>query len=310
MASTRQCPFCGATVRSDEKVCPGCGAANEGYVEDAPRTIYRPKTIEELKEYCAERGMPRLKMRFFIGENYQQPKAFGIYQDKDQFVVYKNKANGQRAIRYQGPDEAHAVNELFTKLLDECHMRGIYPDGKPQQISNTGELVSRSAGTRSGPKAGGRLRWPDDKKGDSTDKFYNSVGSSSFDWEKFGKVFLILFFIVIIGMMLYSCMSHSNDGYYRDSRDKLYYRYGSSWYTYVDYDSDYSWVRRSGWSKTSSFPENNKEDYYIGREYRSNWGGSDFKDSSYWEQIQADNSSSSSDYDSWDAGDTDWDSDW
>ncbi len=76
-----------------------------------------PQTIEELKAFCAEKGMPLEKMRFFIGENIQEPKAFGIYRDEnDRFVVYKNKADGSRAVRYSGPDEAYAVRELYLKL--------------------------------------------------------------------------------------------------------------------------------------------------------------------------------------------------
>ena len=59
------------------------------------------------------------QQRFFIGINYKKPKAFGIYQDGDQFIVYKNKANGERAIRYQGTDETYAVNELYLKLKSE-----------------------------------------------------------------------------------------------------------------------------------------------------------------------------------------------
>jgi hypothetical protein len=37
---------------------------------------------------------------------------------------------------------------------------------------------------------------------------------------------------------------------------------------------------------------------------------SDFKSSDAYEELREDNSSSSSDYDSWDSSDTDWDSDW
>ena len=51
MASTSQCPYCGATVSSNEKFCSGCGAPNEGYVAETERRIFLPKTIEELKEY-------------------------------------------------------------------------------------------------------------------------------------------------------------------------------------------------------------------------------------------------------------------
>ena len=129
MASTSKCEYCGSTVRSDQQQCPNCGATNPLYVVDTPRTIFRPKTIEELQEYCAERGMPLLRMRFFIGQDYKRPKAFGIFKDADgKVTVYKNKANGERAIRYSGYDEETAVQELFAKLLDECHNRGIYPD--------------------------------------------------------------------------------------------------------------------------------------------------------------------------------------
>ena len=83
-----------------------------------------PQTIEELKAFCAEKGMPLEKMRFFIGENIQEPKAFGIYRDEnDRFVVYKNKADGSRAVRYSGPDEAYAVRELYLKLKSEVDLR-------------------------------------------------------------------------------------------------------------------------------------------------------------------------------------------
>ena len=57
-------------------------------------------------------------MHVHIGEDYKEPKAFGIYRDaaSGHFVVYKNKADGQRAVRYEGMDEAYAVNELYQKI--------------------------------------------------------------------------------------------------------------------------------------------------------------------------------------------------
>ena len=58
--------------------------------------------------------------RFFIGKNIKEPKAFGIYQDENgDYVVYKNKSVGERAIRYQGADEAYAVNDRYQKLKSE-----------------------------------------------------------------------------------------------------------------------------------------------------------------------------------------------
>ncbi len=205
MASTGKCQFCGATVTSDEKQCPGCGAANPNYVAKENMIITHPKTIEELKTYCAQKGMPLLRMRFFIDENYREPKAFGIYRDGDQFVVYKNKSDGSRSVRYHGPDEAYAVNELYTKLLDECHNRGIYPNGKP----------SGTTGTRSSNR---------------------SIGNKNNKWT-----FLIIAGIILL-IMLFAAKgnTHKNDGYYRKN-NTVYYRYGDSWYTQTYSD----WTRTS-----------------------------------------------------------------
>ena len=81
----------------------------------------KPKTIDELKEYCASNGFTSEKTRFFIGENYKDPRAFGIYEDEasGEFIVYKNKDDGNRAIRYRGTDEAFAVGELYDRLQKE-----------------------------------------------------------------------------------------------------------------------------------------------------------------------------------------------
>lgn len=198
MPSTNKCEYCGATILSSDRECPQCGAPNPNYVEEMKRTVFLPKTIEELKEYCSERGMPLLRMRFFIGEDFKEPKAFGIYQDGNEFVVYKNKANGQRAVRYRGPDEEHAVNELFQKLLEECHNRGIYPDGKPEQ----GGLPVKQQ-----PK------------------------------NKIQKSIIIYFVAVAIAIgagTVYSHIHHRNDGYYR-IQDNTYYHYGDNWYVDSDY---------------------------------------------------------------------------
>ncbi len=128
MASVSKCPFCGGNVYSDQKKCPECGAVNELYVEHKNPVSFGPVTIGELLDYAAKRGMPLKKMRFFVGEDYREPCAFGIFRDGDTVTVYKNKSDGSRSIRYSGTDETFAVRELFAKLLDECHLRGIYPE--------------------------------------------------------------------------------------------------------------------------------------------------------------------------------------
>ena len=99
MSSTSQCKYCGSTVSSSDKNCPNCGAPNEGYVAETERRIFMPQTIEELKEYCAERGMPLLKMRFFIGEDYRNPKAFGIYREAMRYRNSQYSAGGVYRLR-------------------------------------------------------------------------------------------------------------------------------------------------------------------------------------------------------------------
>lgn len=82
----------------------------------------KPRTIDELKAwYAAAHLPPEHVTRFFIGKNIKEPRAFGIYQEGDRFIVYKNKDDGSRAVRYHGPDEAYAVNELWQRLRAEIH---------------------------------------------------------------------------------------------------------------------------------------------------------------------------------------------
>lgn len=259
-----RCPKCGAMIMPTDKYCPRCGAQ----LYDAPQAAWQPGTdpvtIDQLRAYCDYNGMPLEKMRFFVGQDYREPRAFGIYREGDQFVVYKNKADGSRAVRYQGPDEAYAVGELYAKLLDECHKRNIWPGGKPQ------EQVERER------KA------------------------------KRGRILLIAATVIVIALVAFFMIradkrAHAHDGYYRFDDAGLYYLYGSTWY----YDDGYyDWYVVDDMDYDGGY-----DDYYLGGDYDSGWGYSDFGESPAWEQIQADRSSSS-DYDSWDSGGTDWSSDW
>ena len=259
MASTGKCPFCGAVVTSDQKNCPECGGVNEHYIEDRPRQILHPKTIDELKEYCAERGMPLLRMRFFIGEDCREARAFGIYRDGGRVVVYKNKSDGSRAVRYNGPDEAHAVHEIFQKLLDECHQRGIYPDGKPAQSRSTSRPVRNSSTYTIGPDPR-----PVNRRPSSTPK-NSSV--------------LVVFLVIIIGMFLISNQAGKpvpdlKTGYYLTQNSGVYYYQknvtgglSSSWHRYD-----------GGWKKASDPFRNNREAdrHYKGTETENGWGAEPF----------------------------------
>ena len=267
--ATIRCEYCGSSMSSDEQNCPQCGAPNPYYLPGASAgTGGRPRTIAELQAYCASKGMPLEKMRFFIGEDYREPRAFGIYREGSDFVVYKNKADGSRAIRYRGPDEAHAVGELYDKLMAEHELR-----------SNL-RRPSASSGTTRG---GGRRRG----------SFLRNIILP----------LAILFVLSSVFTAISNRISHRNDGYYRVGED-LFYHYGAAWFA-DSYGDD--------WYEVDSFPYEDYQEYYQGNQYDDSWGGSSFTDSDVWEEIQSSSSDSGSDdydYGGWDAGDTDWDSDW
>ena len=243
-----------------------------------------PETIEELKAYCEMRGMPLSRMRFFIGEDYPKARAFGIYEDGGRFIVYKNKANGERAVRYSGPDEAYAVRELFLKLLDECHRRDIWPDGKPEE------------------KPAGRTREP---------------GSRSRSPRKRSKALIVLIALaaVLTALMIWELRDAKwetrsfRNGYYRYADNGSYYlKKGSRWY----------WAGSADWYSRNGAPSGEVE--YLGAEYDPAWGVMEFETSGAGQRYQSgeytpnDSYSTydygSSDYSGWDAGDTDWNSDW
>ena len=96
--------------------------------------------------------MPLEKMRFFIGENRKEPKCFGVYLDEStgNWVVYKNKADGTRAVRYEGPDEARATQEIWNKIGDEVKHR------KDMHASPYDESVLREIYEQSGTKPSSR----------------------------------------------------------------------------------------------------------------------------------------------------------
>ena len=103
---------------------------------------------------------------------------------------------------------------------------------------------------------------------------------------------------------------HRGDGYYSTGDGTVYYHYGSDWY-YTN-DADYA----GDWVETDAFPVSGYEEYSLGEDWDSDWGVSNFKSSSTWEEIQESESNDSPDspdspdFDTWDAGDTDWDTDW
>ena len=264
-----KCDYCGSFFDDQLATCPNCGATNE-HIRLVADEI--PKTIEELQAYCTEHKVPVQQMHFHIGENYKGAKAFGIYRDGGNVVVYKNKADGSRAVRYQGSDEAYAVNEIYQKMRSEyANHKEANADKLPQQANRSG-----NGNRRRKRKKGVADRWERRRR--------ERVKTGLI----FAGAFLVLF---LIGALVPS------DGYY-NYNGRHYYMQDLSWYEYDD-AGDY-WF-------PSSFPEGHVSDYYESSYYDSDSEFSDFSDSEYYQEPEYSSGSSWDDDDSWDSG-SDWDS--
>lgn len=280
----KTCDYCGNLIDDTQERCPSCGAPNPGYTRQSVGT---PRTIEQLQQWYQDRGLPSADVtRFFIGRDYKGPRAFGIYRDGDRVIVYKNKSDGTRAIRYNGADEAYAVNEIYQKLKEEVAKR----NGTKPSSPVSSPITPKSAGM-------------------------DAVGCIH-------TVLTIFTVIVICGALILGLLSvlstlfdgRPDQGYYR-YKDETYYYLSNSWYSYDDDKSE--WV----YAYPDQDFQDNADDYFQSYSFESSYGTSDFEDTSYyssWEASKEDDRYDSdwdSDYDwdsdsDWDYGDTDWDSDW
>ncbi len=281
-----KCEYCGAYIDDSEEFCKHCGAVNSNFKRAIDGT---PKTIEELKIWYKQKNLPPKEVtRFFIGENFSGPRAFGIYEENGEYIVYKNKDDGTRAERYRGRDEAYAVNELYLKLKSEILNQKAHNINKKN--GNTG-----------------------------------NNGSGPISFKKRMSTFAVMF-LCVIGLSVVSSVptlirdrkDRPYAGNYYSYDNNVYYcnsYVDDDWYWY-DYDTkDYVPVE---------IPEEMYDDIqnYKYSEY-DDWDSSieKFEDTStgqYVESIRYENSSDdSSDSgfswdsdDSWDSGDSDWGSDW
>ena len=266
-----KCNFCNAIIDERLKNCPQCGAPLSGANRASSE---QPKTIEELQAwYVAHHLPPENVTRFFIGKNIKEPKAFGIYKNEvGDCVVYKNKSTGERAIRYQGSDEAYAVNELYQRL-------------KAEIVDQKGRNAARNR-----PVSNARQQTPPKK-------------------TKGGKGCLIAVIIGIVIMVLFAIFDKTpQDGYY-DYHGTRYYHQGSSWYYYNSTTDD--WYKAKTDPDINSDNDDDYRIYSPpeGKRFEStSWyddgSTSDDKD---WDD---DNDWGDYDDDDWDNGSTDWDSDW
>ena len=137
-----KCEYCDNYIDESDEKCPNCGAPNKDFKRAA---IGVPTTIEELKQWYKDHNLPSSNVtRFFIGEDYKEPKAFGIYKEDStgKFIVYKNKDTGERKIRYEGKDEKYAVNELYLKLKEEIFNQKNRNHGRSRGMSKVDKIVT------------------------------------------------------------------------------------------------------------------------------------------------------------------------
>ncbi|MCR5453348.1 MAG: hypothetical protein K6F00_12050 [Lachnospiraceae bacterium] len=267
-----KCEYCGGYIDDTEERCPSCGAVNKNLRRTNNVT---PKTIEELKQYFDDNGYTAEKTRFFIGIDYKQPKAFGIYKNEHgNCVVYKNKANGERAIRYEGSDEAYAVNEIWMRFQEEIL-------NQKRNYYNKKSSVNR-------------------KPPSKIKRFF----------RRFQYILMPVGFILI--GLLFLKLTDEHTGYYRYNDETYYKLEEDNWYhwdsvnddwyrTYdipVDFDEDYKTYYYEG--DLDNITDFTDTDYY------SDW----YEENQSYDSDYSNDSSSDWSSDDWDSDTTDWDSDW
>ena len=323
MANKKTCPVCGAPVSPGEEFCSFCGAliprneavgkteqASAAAVQPAPeaprerRRVQTPRTIDELTAFCERHQLPLAKMRFFIGLDYPGAKAYGIFKDRNgDFVVYKNKADGSRAVRYRGPDEERAVAEIFQKLKDEAtnqrarvsaaRTSGYTPSSAHD--SNAYNFIDGSASARRASKR-------------KTNKLLVAIIAAA-------AAITIGRTAAALGGASHAAPStgyyHYNNHYYYNQNNDWYYYDGGlgGWYPIYTVDDELA---------------DNYGEYYTSYSYDDDYGVDSFSDSEYysdsytysddWDSSGDSGSSWSWDWDDdddWDSGDDwDWGSDW
>ena len=296
-----KCEYCDNFIDDTEEVCSFCGAPNAHMVRSG---IGVPKTIEELRAFAESKNLPLRQMRFFLGEDIREPRAFGIYKDEGgNCIVYKNKSDGTRVIRYRGEDEAYAVNELYQKMRTEVTeqkaKRGIYPT----QRSAAAPFGASSARTAESPRA------------------------------KRKRILALVLALVMAAFFVAAIVLPDNGYYYYENTYYYVEDVGDSWYIYDEVTEtwspcakvkeiarhwrDYKIADAEGQSSQSSttYVDTYYSPYYSysydydnDYSYSDSWDSSDSYDS--WDDDWDDDDWDwDADYD-WDSSYTDWDSDW
>ena len=277
-----RCPHCGGPNPRAETSRPAAEAAADGETQ-GKRGVKKPATIAELRDFAVEHRLPLAKMRVHLGEDYRGARAYGVYQaENGDFVVYKNKADGSRAVRYQGPDEARAVGELYDKMKELVIQQRSY------QSALRGQTRSGGGGGGSGGSGG-------------------SAGSRIGGFLSRHALLITVIAVVLLLVFLFRDRDPKR-GYYSYNDDSYYYQNGS-WYIY---END-SWIPAAA----DAILSGNYDDYYDAGSWSNGSGVQDFAQSGYydsddnggWWNNNDDNGGGWNDDDDDDGWDWDWDDD-
>ena len=328
-----KCEYCGSMIPEKAEKCPNCGATNENMKRAADST---PKTIEELKNWYAAHNLPPYETtRFFIGINYKGPKAFGIYEENGNFVVYKNKDTGERAVRYEGKDEAYAVNEIYLKLKSEILNQKAHQISSQNVRSSKGKssekkdwiwmiiaffgfdvFVFSGLGSIIGSAvfamlaAGGVFLLVALLK-DKVTFIKDLLEKLKAKFKKTGLLFLTIW--LVLSAVFFVPINKFNTVHYYSYDDTIYCSYHNSWYAYDSFYDDYYSVNED-YLPVQMY--NSPADYeydYKGYDWDDSEEFTRFESSDYYADNIAGSSDSDYDWDSsdsWDSGSTDWGSDW
>lgn len=316
-----KCDYCGNLIDDTNEKCPQCGSVNKKVKRTANGA---PTTMEGLERFANERGLPLKKMRFFIGEDFRGPRAYGIYKDilSGDYIVYKNHSDASRSVRYKGPDEAYAVNELYQKLKSEVN----------NQLAKNPKIQGKNAKSKAGTS--------DSRSGSKgTDKYRQKAGnvnrtrnlSRYYTWVNIknkvkdifsliGDIFSVIMVLgpVVIPVFIFIATFaarlvdgvtdyYKDDGYYEYQGD-AYVSYHGKWYEYVDDVWEICDI-----ADDIDFQDNYKE-HFLSKSYSYSYDFSDFKKSEIYSENYGSSSSGGSDS-SWlnwsdDDDDYSWSSGW
>ncbi|MDO4649032.1 MAG: hypothetical protein Q4B26_10315 [Eubacteriales bacterium] len=270
------CPYCGSLFNDTLEHCPNCGAANSGAVR---KSGDQPITIEELQKWYQDRGLPPSEVtRFFIGVDYKKPRAFGIYKDSrtGNYIVYKNKDSGQRAIRYEGSDEAYAVNELYQRMKQEIIEQKKNNVKKSRKSRPSNASRQHNSSNRKSKKPFSLLRY-------LLKIFFKMTG-----------LYVVVFLVAAI---LAPGSTAPQEGYYKYENTVYYASKEKSsadgtvnerhWFSYDTNASDWSKLLTKEDVPTDLREKDTAEEYYLSEEWDDSIGATDFFDSASYEDLQS-----------------------